>query len=83
MTPVGRAKAAAFLRAIMHGSGERESRRFASAFREVCLPPPEGKCDWVVEFNAVHSWRNRDGLKHVFDDYPQLQQEFEEWLRLR
>lgn len=72
-TPVGRSRAAAFLRSIMHGAGARESALFAEAFREEWLPPPEG---------SHCRLQNRDGLERVFAEYPQLQQEFEEWLAM-
>ena len=81
-TLAGRSKASAFLRAVMYGGGARESLLFAQAFREVWLPPPEGNCDAIVSGSRHDVWRYRDGLERVFEEYPQLQQEFEQWLSM-
>jgi hypothetical protein len=80
LTLAGRSKAAAFLRALMLGAGARESLLFAQAFREAWLSPPEGNCNAIMSSSINGVWRIRDGPERVFEEYPQLQQEFEQWL---
>lgn len=81
MTPRSRSNAAAFLRSVIHDGQGPESRLFAHAFCEVWLPPPDGNCESAVMFGDGFRWRNRDGLERVFEEYPELRQEFEKWLR--